>query len=104
MQLVILNAGFCLLIQSSPVFTHCQSSSDYDGSSEWSTNRLRHAAAFLPLARSSASLDYFLAVSKRTISDGKTVVVAMDLGSSITHLFNPMSVCVLLTTTQERES
>ncbi|TRY78598.1 hypothetical protein TCAL_06908 [Tigriopus californicus] len=42
--------------------------------------RLTYAMAFLPIARSSATLDYFHAISKETITDGRTKVVAMDFG------------------------
>ena len=35
---------------------------------------------FLPLARSSSTLDYFNQISKYSLSDGLTKVVAMDLG------------------------
>ena len=43
--------------------------------------------SFLPLARSSATLEYYTAVTKDPISDGRTKVVAMDLGLKET-LFN----------------
>lgn len=44
------------------------------------TSRLLSAVSFLPLARSSATLDYFHTVTREPITDGVTEVVAMDLG------------------------
>ena len=43
--------------------------------------RLRYSVSFLPVARSSATLDYYHAfASGGKISDGRTTVVAMDFG------------------------
>ena len=42
--------------------------------------RLRSAMSFLPIARSSATLEFYRDVTKDEISDGRTKVVAMDLG------------------------
>ena len=51
------------------------------------STRLRWSVSFLPLARSSATLDYYFAVTEESgdgdgaIADGVTKVVAMDLGT-----------------------
>ena len=50
------------------------------------STRLRWSVSFLPLARSSATLDYYFAVMDQSradgaIADGVTKVVAMDLGT-----------------------
>ena len=49
------------------------------------STRLRWSVSFLPLARSSATLDYYFAVTDMSgdgaIADGVTKVVAMDLGT-----------------------
>ena len=51
------------------------------------STRLRWSVSFLPLARSSATLDYYFAVMEESradygaIADGVTKVVAMDLGT-----------------------
>eukprot|EP00095_Tigriopus_kingsejongensis_P008223 maker-scaffold604_size126151-snap-gene-0.35 protein:Tk08223 transcript:maker-scaffold604_size126151-snap-gene-0.35-mRNA-1 annotation:"conserved hypothetical protein" len=42
--------------------------------------KLTYAMAFLPIARSSSTLEYYGTISEQTISDGRTKVVAMDLG------------------------
>ena len=56
------------------------------------STRLRWSVSFLPLARSSATLDYYFAVTEESgdgggaIADGVTKVVAMDLGASHSSL------------------
>ena len=65
----------------------CEYEVEYSQDSLNST-RLRWSVSFLPLARSSATLDYYFAVTEESggygdgaIADGVTKVVAMDLGA-----------------------
>ena len=46
---------------------------------------LSYVMSFLPLGRSSATLDYFHTVQPKPIRDARTEIVAMDLGKSKQH-------------------
>lgn len=68
------------------------------------STRLRWSVSFLPLARSSATLDYYFAITEESrtdgaIADGVTKVVAMDLGLKNTlfdlYLFSD-AVCLVV--------
>ena len=46
-----------------------------------STPHLSYVMSFLPLGRSSATLEYFHTVQPKPIRDARTEIVAMDLGN-----------------------
>jgi hypothetical protein len=47
---------------------------------EGTGENLTHAMSFLPLARSSAMLDYYSAIRPDRLHDGVTEIVAIDFG------------------------